>query len=146
MVAESSRGVHAAMRARGPAPGRRSAVVAALLCAALATPGCFTTQLTLLKSGLDSLRTQVDVMAARDSVSAQAVEDTRRELAEQKDLVLATRATASSSARETEETLGRLESKLDDIMARFRIASERQPAKPPANPAPGDSSKPAAAA
>lgn len=135
------------MRAGGSAPGRWSGGAALLLLVALASPGCFTTQLTLLKSGQDSLRTQVEVMAARDSANAQAVEDTRRELAEQKDLVLATRATASSSARETEETLGRLESKLDDIMARFRIASERQPAKPPpANPAPGDSTKPAAAA
>ena len=136
------------MRARGPAPRGRSVGAAALLLgAALASPGCYTTQQSLLKSGLDSLRTQVDLMAARDSASAQAVEDTRRELSEQKDLVLATRATASSSARETEETLGRLESKLDDIMARFRIASERAPAKPPPPAAaPGDSSKPAAPA
>src|SRR5262245_15308603 len=120
------------MRARGPAPGSWSAGVAALLCAALATPGCYTTQMSLLKSGMDSLRTQVDVMAGGAAVSRQAVGDAGGELGEQKDLVLARRATASSSARETEETLGRLESKLDDIMARFRIASERQPAKPPA--------------
>lgn len=97
-----------------------------LLVAALGAPGCYTAQMTLLKSGLDSLRTQADAIAVRDSVTARMLEDTRRELAEQKDLLHATRATTSSTGRETEETLGRLEGKLDDIMARFRIASERQ--------------------
>jgi tol-pal system protein YbgF len=47
----------------------------------------------------------------------------------------ATRATASSTGRESEETLGRLEGKLDDIMARFRIATERQ--APPRSAEPG---------
>lgn len=110
--------------ARGP---RRHAAVAALLLAAAAgTPGCYTAQMTLLQSGLDSLRMQVERMDVRDSVSARTLEDTRRELAEQRDQLLATRATASSTARETGETLDRLEGKLDDIMARFRIVSERQ--------------------
>ncbi len=118
-------------------------VAGMLILVGLGTPGCYTTQMALLKSGLDSLRTQVNGMDAHDAVTARTLEDTRREIAEQRDLLLATRATASSSARETEETLGRLEGKLDDIMARFRIASERAPARPadpaptsPANPSP----------
>lgn len=105
-------------------------VVGLLVLSSLGTPGCYTTQMTLIKSGLDSLRMQVDGMEARDAVTARTLDDTRRELAEQRDLLHATRATGSSSARETEETLGRLEGKLDDIMARFRIASERAPARP----------------
>lgn len=129
---------------------------ALLLLGALGSPGCYTTQMTLLKSGLDSLRTQVSGMDVRDDVSARNLEEVRRELAEQKDLLLATRATASSSSRETEETLGRLEGKLDDIMARFRIVSERQsaprapdpaPATPPGGASPpqgGEPAKPAA--
>jgi tol-pal system protein YbgF len=117
------------MTARPIARGRKAgwAVSALLLAAALATPGCYTAQEALLKSGLDSLRTQVDMMAARDSVSAQLISDTQRELAEQKDLILATRATATSTSRESSESLDRMEGKLDDIMARFRIVSERQP-------------------
>ncbi len=107
-----------------------------LLVSAAATPGCYTSQMTLLKSGLDSLRTQVNSMDVRDAVSARTLDDTRRELAEQRDLVHATRATTSSSSRETEETLGRLEGKLDDIMARFRIVSERQAPPRQADPAP----------
>jgi tol-pal system protein YbgF len=62
----------------------------------------------------------------RDSVTARTLEDTRRELADQRDVLLATRATSSSTQREAGETLGRLEGKLDDIMTRFRIQSERQ--------------------
>lgn len=139
------------MRARQDAlpHGRRAPVrsgragVAFLLLTALATPGCYTTQMTLLKSGLDSLRTQVDMMNVRDSIAAKNLDETVRELAGQRDVLHSTRATSSSSAREVEETLGRLEGKLDDIMARFRIASERQtPVRPadPATPNPGTGS------
>ena len=139
------------MTARAHGRGRKAgwAGSALLLLSVLGTPGCFTAQMTLLKSGLDSLRTQVDMMAARDSVSAQVISDTQRDLAEQKDLILATRATATSTSRETAESLGRMEGKLDDIMARFRIASERQPPPRAADPAPaatdtsGKAAKPA---
>ena len=129
------------MSARAFAASGRAGIAAAmvLLLALLGAPGCYTSEMTLVRSGLDSLRTQVETMSIRDSVAARTIEDTRRELGEQKDLLLATRATASSTQRETGETLGRLEGKLDDIMARFRIASERQPrpAAPPStsNPA-----------
>jgi len=119
--------------ARGP---RAGGVTAALLLAAgLGTPGCYTADVALLRTGLDSLRTQVAQMDARDSVSARTVANTHQELSDQKDLLLATRATAVSTSRETGETLGRLEGKLDDIMARFRIVSERQPRPAPAPPA-----------
>ena len=128
------------MTARASAHFRKAGwVPALLLAAALGTPGCYTAQQALLKSGLDSLRTQVDLMSARDSVSAQVIADTQRDLAEQKELILSTRATATSTSRETAESLDRMEGKLDDIMARFRIASERQPTRP-ASPPPGQDS------
>jgi tol-pal system protein YbgF len=76
------------------------------------------------------------MMSARDSVSAQVISDTQRDLAEQKDLILQTRATATSTSRETAESLDRMEGKLDDIMARFRIVSERQPPPRAADPSP----------
>jgi len=119
---------------RSPSAGGWMAAV--LLVAAAGTPGCYTAQMTQLTGALDTLRLQVAELNARDSVSARTLEDTRRELTEQRDMLAATRATASSTARQTDETLGRLEGKLDDIMARFRIASERQPAARPADPAP----------
>jgi TolA-binding protein len=117
-------------------PGAGGWVAAVLLVAAAGTPGCYTAQMTQLTGGLDSLRMQVAELNARDSVSAVTLEATRRELAEQRDMLASTRATASSTARQTDETLGRLEGKLDDIMSRFRIATERQPAKSPAEPPP----------
>ena len=116
--------------------GRGTGAAVLLIAAALATPGCYTAHMTLLRSGLDSLRTQVEVLNLRDSVSYRTIEDARRELSEQRDLLHSTRATASSSSRETEETLGRLEGKLDDIMARFRVVSERQAPARPAEAAP----------
>lgn len=128
------------MTARSHARGRKAGWAGALLlAAAMATPGCYTAEMGLMKSGLDSLRTQVDMMAARDSVSAQLIADTQRDLAEQKDVLLATRATATSTSRETAESLDRMEGKLDDIMARFRIVSERQPTRPSSPPATPDS-------
>ena len=112
---------------------------ALLIVVGLGAPGCYTTQMALLKSGLDSLRTEVAAMDARDEVTARTLEDTRRDLAEQRDLLLSTKATTSSSARETDETLARLEGKLDDIMARFRIVTERaaKPADTPPATTPG---------
>src|SRR5262245_27781360 len=115
-----------------------------LLLSALGAPGCYTAEMGLMRTGLDSLRAVVDTMAVRDSVSAELIAATQRDLAEQKDLILATRATATSTSRETAESLSRMEGKLDDIMARFRIASERQPAKPVTPPATSDSSSGAA--
>src|SRR5262245_63060804 len=107
-----------------------------LLLSVLGAPGCYTAEMGVLRTGLDSLRTQVDTMAVRDSVSAELIAATQRDLAEQKDLILATRATATSTSRETAESLDRMEGKLDDIMARFRIASERQPPPRAADPSP----------
>lgn len=121
-----------------PAARRRAApafAAAALLAAAALTPGCYATQIQRLQSGLDSLRVQADSTSVRDSVAARLLADSRRELADQHDLLLATRATTSSTQRDVAETLARLEGKLDDIMARFRIASERAPATPATPPA-----------
>lgn len=143
---------HGGARAGGTRARRAAAVAGLLLVSSLGTPGCYTTQMTLLKSGLDSLRVQVDSMQVRDSVTARTLADTRQELADQRDVLLATRATSSSTQREAGETLGRLEGKLDDIMARFRIQSERArttdpaPAGTPASGATGTTVKGGAAA
>ena len=120
---------HGARRASRALPALALLVLSAFL------PGCYSTPLLRLQGGLDSLRAVVDTMSARDAVTAQVIADTRSELAEQRDLLHATRATTSSTSREMSETLGRLESKLDDIMARFRIVSERTgPGAPAATP------------
>ncbi|TMQ62685.1 MAG: tol-pal system protein YbgF [Candidatus Eisenbacteria bacterium] len=102
-----------------------------LLLATAPLPGCYAPQLTVLRSGLDSLRTVVDTLVVRDSISYRVVADTRREIAEQRDIVLSTRATTGTTTQELFEQMGRLEGKLDEVMGRFQQVSQRAaPAAP----------------
>ena len=109
------------MAASGRTLARRrmgTALGAVLLAAASLTPGCYTTQLGLLRSGLDSLRAEVDTMQARDDVAYRTLADTRRDLAQQRDLLLSTRATSGSTMQELFDHMSRLEGKLDDVLHR----------------------------
>ena len=93
---------------------------------------CTPPQLLTLRSGLDSLRAVVDTINVRDSVAFRVVQETRKELAEQRDIVLSTRATAGSTTQELFEQMQRLEGKLDEVMGRFQQFAQRAPATPPA--------------
>src|SRR5262245_4697958 len=97
-----------------PAASRRVLAVAALawLAAGLALPSCYAPQLGLLKSGLDSLRAVVDTVKVRDSVTYAVLADTRRELADQRDILLSTRATAGTTTQEMMDQMTRLQGKL----------------------------------
>ena len=124
----------AASRPASRPRGRAGWALAALgLAATLALPGCYAPQLLVLKSGLDSLRTQVDTLQARDSVSYRVLADLRREMAEQRDLLLSTRASTGSNTQEQLEQMSRLEGKLDEVMGRFNQL--QQHAETPAAPA-----------
>ena len=107
--------------------GRRERAAAALatLVAAGALPGCYAPQLTSMRAGLDSLRAVVDTMAARDSTALALIGETRREMAEQRDILLSTRATTGTTTQELFEQMGRLEGKLDEVMGKFQSASQR---------------------
>ena len=125
-------------------PGARSALAGAVLvaCAALALlPGCYAPQLMTLRGGLDSLRAVVDTLVVRDSVAYRVLEDTRRDIASQRDVLLSTRATAGSTTQELFEQMSRLEGKLDEVMGRFQQITQRPalvpPATAPAGPDPG---------
>jgi tol-pal system protein YbgF len=110
-------------RARGAA-----ALVALGLALGLPLAGCVAPQLALLQGGLDSLRTQVDTLQARDSVSYLVLADLRRELAEQRDIMLSTRAASGSTTQDLFEQMGRLEGKLDEVMGRFSQLQRPAPA------------------
>lgn len=114
-----------------------SALAAVLVTAAALTPGCYTTQLGLLRTGLDSLRTCVDTLTVRDSVASAVLAETRRELDQQRDLLLSTRATSGSTMQEMFDHMTRLEGKLDDVMHRFNDWSSRLPAAAAALPMSG---------
>jgi tol-pal system protein YbgF len=99
--------------------------------------GCYAPQLTVIRSGLDSLRTVVDTMTVRDEIAWRVLADTRREVAEQRDILLSTRATAGSTTQELFEQMGRLEGKLDEVMGRFTQITSRAPATSPTTTPPG---------
>jgi len=113
-------------------------LVVLVLATVLATqPGCGAGQIALIRSGLDSLRTVVDTMKVRDSVAYGVLKDTRREVADQRDILLSTRASTGTTTQELFEQMGRLEGKLDEVMGRFQQISQRVP--PPASaPVQGD--------
>lgn len=138
------------MRSLGCTPaasrGRRALAFAvmALFASAPLTTGCYAPQLALLRSGLDSLRTTVDTLTIRNDVAYRVLAETRQDVHEQRETLLATRATANATQRQTADVLDRLEGKIDDVMAKFRIQSERSgsgsaPASPPSS-APGGTS------
>ena len=98
--------------------GARAGLLAGvlLLSAAGASTGCYAPQLALLKSGLDSLRTQVDTLTVRDEVSYRVIAETRDDVAHQRDLMLGTKASVTASTQEMNDLLARLDSKLDEAM------------------------------
>lgn len=114
--------------------GARAGLLAGvlLLAAAGASTGCYAPQLALLKSGLDSLRTQVDTLTVRDAVSYRVLADTRDDVSRQRELMLSTKASVTSSTQEMNDLLGRLDAKLDEAMHLWKVKSERSGGGAPA--------------
>jgi tol-pal system protein YbgF len=98
--------------------------LACVACLASCTPP----QLLTLRSALDSLRTVVDSMDVRQSATLAEVRSARREIAEQRDILLSTRASTGTTTQELFEQMGRLEGKLDEVMGRFSQITQRAPA------------------
>jgi tol-pal system protein YbgF len=113
---------------------RSGGALAATLLLLLALPlvGCVAPQLALIQSGLDSLRTEVDTLQVRDSVSYRLLGDLRREMSEQRDILLSSRASSGSTTQDLFEQMGRLEGKLDEVMGRFNQIQQRVPPSPAA--------------
>lgn len=88
-------------------------------------PGCAAPEAMLIKSGLDSLRTEVAGMRVRDSLAYVTLADVQREVQEQRDILLSTRAATGSTTREMMDQMARLESSLNEVMGRFQRVSER---------------------
>jgi tol-pal system protein YbgF len=130
------RGPAAGLEARAGAGAARRALPALVVGAlAASVSGCYAPQILMLRSGLDSLRAVVDTLVVRDAIAYQAVEETRREIASQRDILFSTRATSGSTTQELFEQMGRLEGKLDEVMGRFQQVTQRAaPAQSPAGP------------
>jgi tol-pal system protein YbgF len=108
----------------------------AAMLALAALPGCYAPQLAMLRSGLDSLRVVVDTLVVRDSVAYRVLADTRRQIAEQKDVLLSTRATAGTTTQQLFDQMSRLENRLDEVLSRFHEVSQRTTPPATANAAP----------
>src|SRR5262249_31308039 len=108
--------------------GRAGVTLLGLALALGATStGCYAPQLALLRSGLDSLRVEVDTLTVRDQVSYAALLDAKRQIAEQKDILLSTRATTGSTTQQMYEQMERLNTRLDEVLNRFTQVSQRMP-------------------
>jgi tol-pal system protein YbgF len=94
-------------------------------------------QLLTLRSGLDSLRAVVDTLNVRDSLAFATVRETRRELADQREILFGVKATTGSTTKDLFEQMQRLEGKLDEVMGRFQQISQRQSATQAAPPPAG---------
>lgn len=129
--AASSRALRASCTSGGGARPARLAgalvLVAALGASMGGVTGCAAPQAMLIKSGLDSLRTEVAEMKMRDSVAYVALDDMRREMAEQRDILLSTRAATGSTTQEMFDQMARLEARLGEVMGRFQRTTERAP-------------------
>jgi tol-pal system protein YbgF len=107
-------------------PVRRLLPMLALSACAGLLAGCYAPQLSRLQSGLDSLRVAVDSMTVRDSVTRHVMESVRRDIAEQHDVLLSTRAATGSTAQELFDQQGRLEARLQEVLGRFNQVTERR--------------------
>lgn len=120
-----------------PARAAGPALAMALGVATLALlPGCYAPQLAVLRSGLDSLRTVVDTLTVRNEVQYRVLEDTRRMVAEQKDILLSTKATAGSTTQQMYDQMQQLNTRLDEVLKRFNDVAQRQSTPPPASGGP----------
>jgi len=113
-----------------------SGVVLALLALAPLLPGCMAPQIATLRSGLDSLRVVVDTLVVRDSIAYLVLLDTRRQIAEQRDVLLSTRATTGTTTQQVYEQMERLDTRLDETLRRFNEVARRGGAAPPSGSAP----------
>ena len=107
-------------------------VVAVLALAAGAAPGCYTPRLVRLQADLDTLRVQVDTLTIRNQASYELIQSMRADVAEQKDILLSTRATTGSTTQELFDQMGRLNERLGEALGRFNQQSQRQSTPNPA--------------
>ncbi len=109
---------------------RLAAIV--LVIAVGALPGCYTPRLVKMQASLDTLRMVVDTLQVRNQVSYELVQSMRADVAEQKDILLSTRATTGSTTQELFDQMSRLNERLGEALARFGQQSQRQ--STPSNP------------
>jgi tol-pal system protein YbgF len=128
----AARAAEAAAGRGRPVGGQRLLALLAAVALASLLAGCYAPEIVYIRSGLDSLRTVVDTLVVRDSIAYAVLLETRKELASQRDMMFSSRASSGSTTQEVYDQMGRLESKLNDVMGRFQQATQHaaEPAQP----------------
>jgi tol-pal system protein YbgF len=80
------------------------------------------------------MRVKVDTMAVHDSLAFRMILEARREVLEQRDILLSTRAATGSTTQELYEQMGRLEAQLTEAIVQLNRAGSR--GAPPAQSSP----------
>ena len=92
--------------------GARARATILLLTLAVSTGGCYTARMQRMEQSLGTLETKADA----DSAS---LSEMRKDLAEQKDLLLSLKAGSNTTSKELVDRLEELSSKLDDTVQRM---------------------------
>jgi len=110
--------------------GARARALILLLSMGAASGGCYTARMQRMEQSLGTLQTKADT----DSV---ALADLRRDLAEQKEILLSLKAGSNTTSKELVDRLEELSSKLDDTVQRMSAIGVRTSIP---SAAPGDTS------
>jgi tol-pal system protein YbgF len=113
--------------------------VLGLLVAGLAAGGCVPPAMVRMPGQLDSLRVQVDTLMAREAARGSAQDEIRRELAEQREILLSLRAATGSTTRDVSDLNARLQVRIDELEGRLKAQDVPAAggAAPPGAPDPG---------
>jgi tol-pal system protein YbgF len=109
---------------------RRLGILCLVLAAASASGGCYTKRMQRIEYGLDTLRVQVDSVSYGNTTAWRQM---RRDLAEQRELLVSLKAGTNVSSKELIDRIEELSSKLDDTvdrMMRAGLGSARTGAMP----------------
>ena len=137
-----ARPLAAAAALSGPIRRRfaRAGLALGLLVAALS--GCTPPELLTIRGALDSMRVKVDTMAVHDSLAFRMILEARKEVLEQRDILLSTRATTGSTTQQLYEQMGRLEAQLNEAIILMNRASARGTPPAQSTPPPGTGTPP----
>jgi len=112
---------------------RAPRALAVLLLLGVVSGGCYTKRMQRVEWSLDTLHTQVD---STSNVNATALAQMKRDLAEQRELLLSLKAGSNAGSKELVDRIEEISAKLDDMVNRMAGGSSS-----PVVRAPGDTSR-----
>jgi tol-pal system protein YbgF len=96
--------------------GVRARALAVLLALGAVSGGCYTKRMQRMETSLDVLHTQVD---SASTVNTTALAQMKRDLAEQRELLLSLKAGSNAGSKELVDQIEEISAKLDDMVNRM---------------------------